>query len=246
MLNVNGLLCSVVPFAEKASCSVTCTRVRLPSADVSARGEIEEIVIRDGWSDSAGAFTQYAGTDALDASSLMLPIVGPLPATDPRVLATIGAIQDRLTNARGLVYRYRPESGVDGLDGSEGTFLLCTFWLAQALAMAGRVDRAREVFDRVASHVNDLGLLAEEMDPESGELLGNFPQAFATSASSMPPGRSAEPRGGHEPVPPRAEGRRECRENPPRGRPGLLTGSTERRQHEGLPCRQHQARRNPK
>jgi GH15 family glucan-1,4-alpha-glucosidase len=144
-----------------------------------ARAEIEQMVIREGWSNSAGAFTQYVGTDALDASSLMLPIVGLLPATDPRVLATIDAIEERLTDERGLVYRYRPESGIDGLEGSEGTFLLCTFWLAQALAMAGRIDRARSVFERAASFANDLGLLAEEVDPQSGELLGNFPQAFS-------------------------------------------------------------------
>jgi GH15 family glucan-1,4-alpha-glucosidase len=109
----------------------------------------------------------------------MLPIVGFLPATDPRVLSTIEAIEARLTDGRGLVYRYRTETGVDGLEGTEGTFLLCTFWLAQALAMAGRVDRARSVFERAISYVNDVGLLAEEVDPESGELLGNFPQAFS-------------------------------------------------------------------
>jgi GH15 family glucan-1,4-alpha-glucosidase len=144
-----------------------------------ARAEIEELVLRDGWSESAGAFTQYPGSEALDASSLMLPIVGFLPATDPRVLSTIEAIEARLTDGRGLVYRYRTETGVDGLEGTEGTFLLCTFWLAQALAMAGRVDRARSVFERAISYVNDVGLLAEEVDPESGELLGNFPQAFS-------------------------------------------------------------------
>jgi GH15 family glucan-1,4-alpha-glucosidase len=149
------------------------------SAWEQARAEIEQMVTRDGWSDSAGAFTQYVGTDALDASSLMLPIVGLLPATDPRVLATIEAIEDRLTDERGLVYRYRTETGVDGLEGSEGTFLLCTFWLAQALAMAGRLDRARAVFERAAGYVNDVGLLAEEVDAETGELLGNFPQAFS-------------------------------------------------------------------
>ena len=109
----------------------------------------------------------------------MLPIVGLLPATDPRVLATIDAIEERLTDERGLVYRYRTETGVDGLAGTEGTFLLCTFWLAQALAMAGRVDRARAVFERAVEYVNDLGLLAEEVDPASGELLGDFPQAFS-------------------------------------------------------------------
>ncbi|HSE56076.1 MAG TPA: glycoside hydrolase family 15 protein [Nocardioidaceae bacterium] len=143
------------------------------------RDEIFETVVREGWSDSAGAFTQHFGTDALDASNLMLPIVGFLPATDPRVLATIDAIEERLTDERGLVYRYRTEEGVDGLAGEEGTFLLCTFWLAQALAMAGRVDRARKVFDRAVRYVNDVGLLAEEVDAETGELLGNFPQAFS-------------------------------------------------------------------
>jgi GH15 family glucan-1,4-alpha-glucosidase len=143
------------------------------------RDEIAETVVRGGWSDSAGAFTQYAGTDALDASNLMLPIVGFLPASDPRVLATIDAIEERLTDDRGLVYRYRTGGGVDGLAGEEGTFLLCTFWLAQALALADRVDRAREVFERAARYVNDVGLLAEEVDPATGELLGNFPQAFS-------------------------------------------------------------------
>jgi GH15 family glucan-1,4-alpha-glucosidase len=143
------------------------------------RDEVFETVVRDGWSETAQAFTQYVGSDALDASNLMIPLVGLLPATDPRVLATIDAIEQRLTDERGLVYRYRTEGGVDGLAGEEGTFLLCTFWLAQALAMADQVERARAVFERAARYANDLGLLAEEVDPVSGELLGNFPQAFS-------------------------------------------------------------------
>ena len=106
----------------------------------------------------------------------MLPLVGFLPADDPRVLSTIDATEERLTDKRGLVYRYRAH---DGLDGEEGAFLLCTFWLAQALAMAGQADRARTVFERAAAFVNDVGLLAEEVDPVSGELMGNFPQAFS-------------------------------------------------------------------
>ena len=106
----------------------------------------------------------------------MLPLVGFLPADDPRVLATIDATEERLTDERGLVYRYRSH---DGLEGAEGTFLLCTFWLAQALARAGQPARARIVFERAAAFVNDVGLLAEEVDPVSGELLGNFPQAFS-------------------------------------------------------------------
>jgi GH15 family glucan-1,4-alpha-glucosidase len=143
------------------------------------REEIWDTVVRDAWSEEAGAFTQYVGSNALDASNLMMAIVGFLPATDPRMLATIDAIDERLTDDRGLVYRYRTEEGVDGLAGDEGTFLLCTFWLAQTLALADQVDRARAVFERAAGFANDLGLLAEEVDPGTGELLGNFPQAFS-------------------------------------------------------------------
>jgi len=143
------------------------------------RGEIFDTVLQKGWSDTAGSFTQCFGSDALDASNLMLAIVGFLPADDTRILATIDAVADRLTDERGLVYRYRTEDGVDGLAGEEGTFLLCTFWLAQAMAMTDQVDRARDVFERAARYVNDVGLLAEEVDPDSGELLGNFPQAFS-------------------------------------------------------------------
>jgi GH15 family glucan-1,4-alpha-glucosidase len=141
--------------------------------------EIRETVLREGWNPSVGAFTQFFGSDALDASALMMPIVGFLPADDPRMLATVEAVAQRLCDANGLVYRYRTEGGVDGLPGEEGTFLLCTFWLAQALAIAGQVDRAREVFERAARYVNDVGLLAEEIDPATGEMLGNFPQAFS-------------------------------------------------------------------
>ena len=143
------------------------------------REEIWDTIVRDAWSEEAGAFTQYIGSTALDASNLMMAIVGFLPADDPRMLATINAIEERLTDDRGLVYRYRTEEGVDGLAGEEGTFLLCTFWLAQALALADQVDRARAVFERAAGFANDLGLLAEEVDPNTGELLGNFPQAFS-------------------------------------------------------------------
>jgi alpha,alpha-trehalase len=140
------------------------------------RDKIHQAIATRGWSDRANAFTQSFGSDDLDASNLMIPLVGCLPADDPRVLATIDATEERLTDDRGLVYRYRAH---DGLEGEEGTFLLCTFWLAQALAMAGRPERARDVFERAAAFVNDVGLLSEEVDPTSGELLGNFPQAFS-------------------------------------------------------------------
>jgi alpha,alpha-trehalase len=143
------------------------------------REQIFDTVLRDGWNDEVGAFTQYVGSRALDASNLMMAIVGFLPADEPRMAATIDAIEAGLTDDRGLVYRYRTTEGVDGLAGEEGTFLLCTFWLAQALAMAGQVERATAVFDRAARFANDVGLLAEEVDEETGELLGNFPQAFS-------------------------------------------------------------------
>jgi GH15 family glucan-1,4-alpha-glucosidase len=145
----------------------------------ATRDRIHARVVSEGWSDEAKAFTQYIGSGDLDASNLMMAIVGFLPADDPRMLATIDAIAERLTDERGLVYRYRTEGGVDGLAGEEGTFLLCTFWLAQALALSGQVERARTVFERAVAFVNDVGLLAEEVDADSGELLGNFPQAFS-------------------------------------------------------------------
>jgi alpha,alpha-trehalase len=140
------------------------------------QNQIREAILTKGWSDRAKAFTQSFGSDDLDASNLMLSLVGFLPPDDPRVLSTIAATEERLTDERGLVFRYRSR---DGLEGDEGTFLLCTFWLAQALAQSGQAARARSVFERAAAFVNDVGLLAEEVDPSSGELLGNFPQAFS-------------------------------------------------------------------
>ncbi|MBV8951460.1 MAG: glycoside hydrolase family 15 protein [Actinobacteria bacterium] len=138
--------------------------------------EIRDAIVMHGWSDEANAFTQSFGSTALDASNLMMPAIGFLPPDDPRILATIDAIAERLTDDRGLVYRYRTH---DGLEGEEGTFLLCTFWLAQAMAVSGQPERAREVFERAVRFANDVGLLSEEVDAATGELLGNFPQAFS-------------------------------------------------------------------
>jgi GH15 family glucan-1,4-alpha-glucosidase len=154
---------------------------RLEAADrvdrwKTTRHEIAETIISNGWNEDVGAFTQSFGSDALDASNLMMPIVGFIDADDPRMKATIDATADRLTDHRGLVYRYRAH---DGLVGEEGTFLLCTFWLAQAQALAGEIDKARTTFETAISFCNDVGLLAEEIDPQTGELLGNFPQAFS-------------------------------------------------------------------
>lgn len=142
----------------------------------AAREEIRDAILADGWSEEVGAFTQSFGAATLDASVLLIPIVGFLPFDDPRVVATIDAVTEELTDSRGLVRRYR---SYDGLPGEEGAFLLCTFWLAEALARLGRVDQARQVFERAIDHCNDVGLLSEEVDSESGELVGNFPQAFS-------------------------------------------------------------------
>ena len=142
----------------------------------AARDEIRAAILTRGWNERVGAFTQAFGSEDLDASSLMLAITGFLAADDPRMKATIGAIAGRLTDERGLVYRYLSH---DGLQGDEGTFVLCTFWLAHAQALAGDVEAATATFDRALAAINDVGLLAEEVDPGSGEMIGNFPQAFS-------------------------------------------------------------------
>ena len=141
----------------------------------TARDEIRAAILEHGWNEKAGAFTQAFGGEDLDASNLMLVITGFLPGDDPRMKATIDATAERLTDERGLVYRYLAQ---DGLAGEEGTFLLCTFWLAQAQALAGEVDQAVATFERAVSAINDVGLLAEEIDAD-GEMIGNFPQAFS-------------------------------------------------------------------
>jgi alpha,alpha-trehalase len=141
-----------------------------------ARAEIRAAILDRGWNERVSAFTQVFGSDELDASSLMLAITRFLPGTDPRMRATIDATAQRLTDERGLVYRYLTR---DGLPGGEGTFLLCTFWLAQAQTLAGDVGAATATFERAIAAMNDVGLLAEEVDSRTGEMLGNFPQAFS-------------------------------------------------------------------
>jgi alpha,alpha-trehalase len=140
------------------------------------REEIRGAILSQGWSQKVGSFSQAFGTDDLDASSLMIPIVGFLPADDARVLSTIDATVAHLTDQHGLVFRYVAQ---DGLSGKEGSFLLCTFWLAQAQAMSGQLDRAKETFAKAIGFANDVGLLSEEILPDTKELLGNFPQAFS-------------------------------------------------------------------
>jgi alpha,alpha-trehalase len=137
-------------------------------------------VLERGWSESRRAFAQSFDSDELDASQLLMPILGFLPATDERMRSTIEAIAADLTED-GLVLRYRTDEGegADGLSGEEGTFVICSFWLVSCLAEAGEVDRAEKLFDSLVAYANDLGLLAEEIDTKNDELLGNFPQAFS-------------------------------------------------------------------
>ena len=130
-----------------------------------------------GWNEQVGAFTQSYGSEELDASLLMMPLVGFLPADDERVVRTVEAIQEHLMQD-GLVLRYENESGVDGLPGGEGMFLPCTLWLVDCLVLMGRLDEATTIFRRVAALVNDVGLISEEYDPTGRRLLGNFPQAL--------------------------------------------------------------------
>jgi alpha,alpha-trehalase len=146
----------------------------------SERDQIRTAILTRGWSEKRQAYAQSFDSDELDAAQLLMPILGFLPATDDRMRSTIEAIANQLTEG-GLVLRYRNDEGLnaDGLTGEEGTFVICSFWLASALAMAGEVERAERLFDQLVGYANDLGLLAEEIDAGNGELLGNFPQAFS-------------------------------------------------------------------
>ena len=143
------------------------------------RDEIRAEVLARAWNDEQQAFTQSFGSNELDASVLLMPLVGFLPATDERLVSTVKAIRRELT-VDGLVLRYRPQEdgAVDGLPLGEGVFLPCSFWLADVLALQGKVGEGRELFERLLDLRNDVGLLSEEYDPVAGRQLGNFPQAF--------------------------------------------------------------------
>jgi GH15 family glucan-1,4-alpha-glucosidase len=142
------------------------------------REEIRADLMERGFNTRLGAFTQSYGSDALDASVLLMPHMGFLPANHPQMLSTVAAIEKGLTHD-GFVYRYATDTGVDGLAGHEATFLICSFWLVDNYAMVGRFGDAEALLDRLLSVRNDLGLLAEEYHPELRRQLGNFPQAFS-------------------------------------------------------------------
>ncbi len=141
----------------------TADRIR---EDILARGVSER-----------GVFRQHYDTDALDASTLLIPLVRFLPSSDERVRKTVLAIADELTE-KGLVLRYQVDETDDGLTGTEGTFLICSFWLVSSLCEIGESERATALLERLLGHASPLGLYAEELDAASGRQLGNYPQAF--------------------------------------------------------------------
>ena len=142
------------------------------------RDTIHAQVCREGFDPDLNCFVQSYDAKELDASLLMIPLVGFLPAADPRMLGTVQAIQNHLTSD-GFVARYRPHPDLEGISGGEGSFLVCTLWLADNLALQGRREEATEIFQKVLDVRNDVGLLSEQYDPAAGHLLGNFPQAFS-------------------------------------------------------------------
>jgi GH15 family glucan-1,4-alpha-glucosidase len=135
---------------------------------------IRTAVLKQGYNEESGAFVQSFGSDVLDSSNLLIPLVGFLPFDDPRVQGTIDATIRDLSDGA-FVHRYKAD---DGLPGNEGAFLLCSFWLIDCLTLSGRVDEASELFIKLMGFANHVGLFAEEIDPSSGDFLGNFPQAF--------------------------------------------------------------------
>src|SRR5262249_23968251 len=145
------------------------------------RDDIHAQVCREAWNEELGSFTQSYGGLQLDASLLLLPVVGFLPPEDPRIRAALAAVQRELS-ADGFLLRYRSEGKLEALPLGEGAFLPCAFWLVDALALDGRRDEAAQLFERLPGLRNDVGLLAEEYDPRTGRLLGNFPQAWTHTA----------------------------------------------------------------
>lgn len=142
------------------------------------RATIHEQVCLEGYDRHRETFVQYYGSTSLDGSLLMIPLVGFLPPSDPRVRGTLRAIERDLTED-GLVMRYRPRQDMDGLPGGEGMFLPCSFWLVDNLVLADRHEEARALYDRLIGLRNDVGLLSEEYDLKHKRLIGNFPQAFS-------------------------------------------------------------------
>jgi GH15 family glucan-1,4-alpha-glucosidase len=142
------------------------------------RERVREEVLSKGFNTRGNTFTQHYDTTEVDASLLLIPLVGFLPPDDPRVLGTIAAVERDLMR-EGFLLRYRTETGVDGLAGDEHPFLACSWWLVSAYAVCGQLDKARDLMDRLVALLNDVGLVSEEYDPHERRMVGNFPQAFS-------------------------------------------------------------------
>jgi GH15 family glucan-1,4-alpha-glucosidase len=157
-------------------------RFKLPGEAATWRAEAEEIrraILDEAWDEKLGSLTQHLGGGGLDASLLCLPLRHVIPADHPKMVATTAAIAELLSAGGGLLYRYLPYVSPDGLAGTEGAFLICSFWMVDNLAYQGRLDEAIDLFDSLCDRANALGLLPEQVDPSSGAFLGNFPQAFS-------------------------------------------------------------------
>jgi len=144
----------------------------------SLREEVRHEVETKGFDPALNSFVQSFGSDQLDATLLLIPLVGFLKIGDPRVTGTVAAIEKTLL-CDGFVQRYNPSTNVDGLPGTEGVFLACSFWLADIYILQGRHKEAKDLFDKLLALRNDVGLLSEEYDPRRKRLVGNFPQAFS-------------------------------------------------------------------
>jgi len=142
------------------------------------RAAIRQQVEQHGYSEPLQSYVSVLGGDSLDASALLIPLVGFLPASDPRIVGTVEAIRNELCEGA-FVRRYRTEEVDDGLPGHEGSFLACSFWLIDNLALMGREREARALYEEVLGIANDVGLIAEQYDPVAKRQLGNFPQAFS-------------------------------------------------------------------
>jgi pentatricopeptide repeat protein len=140
---------------------------------------IRQAILDETWDPEIPSLTEHLGRGGLDASLLALPLRRVIEADHPRMVATTEAIRQRLGAGHGLLYRYLPDVSPDGLPGHEGAFLLCSFWLVDNLARQGRLDEAFDLYDSLCARAGPLGLLPEQIDPSSGEFLGNYPQAFS-------------------------------------------------------------------
>jgi alpha,alpha-trehalase len=146
----------------------------------SQAAALQEIILTRAWSEDAKTLSEHLdGDGSVDASLLALPLRGVIPADHPRMIATTAAIAERLSAGDGLLYRYRHDESPDGLAGDEGAFLLCSFWLVDNLVHQGRLEEAEQLYVSLCARASPLGLLSEQIDPSSGDLTGNFPQAFS-------------------------------------------------------------------